>query len=106
MGFAVACIAVSTTARWCFSLIRPDIYFTPYFPAVFFATAFGGFRIGIATAFVGGLFGMTLDFGDAPTDLARLALLSIYLIVMRPHDLGGRALPNGRLKPAGNRRSG
>jgi two-component sensor histidine kinase len=79
MGFAAACIAVATGARWCFSFVRPDIYFTPYFPAVVFATAFGGFRIGIATAFVGGLLGMTLDFGAAPTDLARLALLSIYL---------------------------
>jgi two-component sensor histidine kinase len=80
MGFAAACIAAATAARWCFSLIRPDVFFTPYFPAVVFATAFGGFRIGIATAIVGGLFGMTLDFGAAPTDLARLALLSIYLI--------------------------
>ena len=64
VGFAASCIAVSTAARWCLSMIRPDVYFTPYFPAVFFATAFGGFRIGIATAFVGGLFGMTLNFGD------------------------------------------
>jgi two-component sensor histidine kinase len=80
LGFAASCIAVSTAARWCLSLIRPDIYFTPYFPAVVFATAFGGFRIGIATALVGGLFGMTVDFGAAPTDLARLALLLIYLI--------------------------
>ena len=80
MGFAAACIVAATAARWCFSLIRPDVFFTPYFPAVVFATAFGGFRIGIATAIVGGLLGMTLDFGAAPTDLARLALLSIYLI--------------------------
>ena len=80
MGLAAACIAVATAARWCFSFIRPDIYFTPYFPAVVFATAFGGFRIGIATALVGGLFGMTVDFGAAPTDLARLALLLVYLI--------------------------
>src|ERR1700757_141829 len=79
MGFAAACIALATAARWCFSFIRPDIYFTPYCPAVVFATAFGGFRIGVATALVGGLFGMTLDFDAAPTDLARLALLSIYL---------------------------
>ena len=81
IGFAASCIAVSTAARWCLSTIRPDVYFTPYFPAVFFATAFGGFRIGIATAFVGGLFGMTLNFGDAPTDFARLALAVIYLVV-------------------------
>ena len=46
-----------------------------------FATAFGGFRIGIATAIVGGLFGVTLNFGDAPTDFARLALSVIYLVV-------------------------
>jgi two-component sensor histidine kinase len=81
VGFAASCIAVSTAARWCLSMIRPDVYFTPYFPAVFFATAFGGFRIGIATAFVGGLFGITLNFGDAPTDFARLALAIIYLVV-------------------------
>jgi two-component sensor histidine kinase len=81
IGFAASCIAVSTAARWGLSMIRPDVYFTPYFPAVFFATAFGGFRIGIATAFVGGLLGVTLNFGDAPTDFARLALSVIYLIV-------------------------
>jgi two-component sensor histidine kinase len=81
IGFAVSCIAVSTAARWGLSMIRPDVYFTPYFPAVFFATAFGGFRIGIATAVVGGLFGVTLNFGDAPTDFARLALSAIYLVV-------------------------
>jgi two-component sensor histidine kinase len=81
IGFAASCVAVSTAARWCLSVIRPDVYFTPYFPAVFFATAFGGFRIGIATAILGGVFGMTLNFGDAPTDFARLALSAIYLVV-------------------------
>jgi two-component sensor histidine kinase len=81
IGFAASCIAVSTAARWCMSMIRPDVYFTPYFPAVFFATAFGGFRTGIATAIVGGLFGLTLNFGDAPTDFARLVLSVIYLVV-------------------------
>jgi two-component sensor histidine kinase len=81
IGFAASCIAVSTAARWGLSMIRPDVYFTPYFPAVFFATAFGGLRIGIATAFVGGLFGVAVNFGDAPTDFARLALSVIYLVV-------------------------
>ena len=81
IGFAVACLAVSTAARWCLSMIRPDVYFTPYFPAVFFATAFGGYRIGIATAILGGVFGISLNFGDAPTDFARLALLVIFLMV-------------------------
>lgn len=81
IGFAASCIAVSTAARWCLSMVRPDVYFTPYFPAVFFATAFGGFRIGIATAIAGGLFGVALNFGDAPTDFARLALSVIYMVV-------------------------
>ena len=48
-------------------MVRPDVYFTPYFPAVFFATAFGGFRIGIATAFVGALFGVAPPVADAPS---------------------------------------
>ena len=81
IGFAASCIALSTAARWCLSLIRPDVFFTPYFPAVFFATAFGGFRVGIATALVGGILGSTLNFSDASADFARLALLVIYLIV-------------------------
>jgi len=81
IGFAASCLALGTAARWCLSLIRPDVYFTPYFPAVFFATAFGGYQIGIATAILGGLSGVILNFGDAPTDLARLTLLAIYVIV-------------------------
>src|ERR1700732_5257852 len=81
MGFAISCLAASTAARWCLSLLRPDVYFTPYFPAVFFATAFGGYRIGIGTAVLGGVFGVILNFGDAPTDFARLVLLAIYMIV-------------------------
>jgi two-component sensor histidine kinase len=81
VGFAVACIVLATAVRWCLSLLRPDVFFTPYFPAIFFATAFGGFRIGIATAIAGGTLGLTLHFGAAPSDVARLALLAIYLIV-------------------------
>ena len=78
VGFAIACLALATLARWCLSLIRPDVFFTPYFPAVFFATAFGGFRVGIPTAIVGGLLGVTLNFSDASTDFARFALLLIF----------------------------
>src|SRR6476469_9122802 len=81
IGFAGACITLSTAARWGLSVIRPDVYFTPYFPAVFFATAFGGFRIGMATALLGGLLGIFINFGQAPTDFARLVLLTIFLIV-------------------------
>src|ERR1700730_6909261 len=81
MGFAVYCLAVSTAARWCLSLLRPDVFFTPYFPAVFFATALGGHRVGIATAIAGATLGLTLNFGATPSDVARLVLLAIYLIV-------------------------
>jgi two-component sensor histidine kinase len=81
IGFAASCVALATAARWGLSLIRPDVFFIPYFPAVFFATAFGGYRAGIATAIVGGTLGMSVNFSDAPADFARLALLAIYLIV-------------------------
>src|SRR6266852_3716312 len=81
IGFAASCVALATAARWGLSQIRPDVFFTPYFPAVFFATAFGGYRAGIATAIVGGTLGMTVNFSDATADFARLALLAIYLVV-------------------------
>jgi two-component sensor histidine kinase len=80
IGFAACCVVLSTAARWCLSLIRPDVFFTPYIPAVFLATAFGGFRIGIATAIAGGVLGVTVNFGVASADSARLALLAIYLV--------------------------
>ena len=81
IGFAAGCLALSTAARWGLSLIRPDVFFTPYFPAVVFATAFGGFRLGIATGLAGGLLGMTVNFSEAPADFARLVLLAAYLTV-------------------------
>jgi two-component sensor histidine kinase len=81
IGFAACCLALATVARWSLSLMRPDVFFTPYFPAVFFATAFGGFRVGIATAVAGGVLGATINFSDASADFARLALLAIFLLV-------------------------
>jgi two-component sensor histidine kinase len=80
-GFAACCLALATAARWGLSLIRPDVFFTPYFPAVFFATAFGGLRVGIATALASGVLGLGLNFSDTTADPARLALLAIYLVV-------------------------
>src|ERR1700738_5560763 len=62
IGFAVSCLALATVARWCLSLIRPDVFFTPYIPAVFFATAFGGLRIGVVTALAGGALGVSFNF--------------------------------------------
>jgi two-component sensor histidine kinase len=80
IGFAAGCLVLSSMARWCLSLIRPDVFFTPYFPAVLFATAFGGSRIGILTALIAGTLGLTLNFGDGSTDFARVALLLIFLV--------------------------
>ncbi|MFT4116767.1 sensor histidine kinase [Bradyrhizobium sp.] len=78
IAFAVACLLLATLARWGLAHMRPDVYFTPYFPAVFFATAFGGFRIGVVTALIGGVLGVVLNFGDAFADRARFALLALY----------------------------
>jgi two-component sensor histidine kinase len=81
VGFAACCLALSTAARWGLAQIRPDVFFTPYIPAVFFATALGGLRIGIATALAAGTLGVAVNFSDNTADFARLALLVIYLIV-------------------------
>jgi two-component sensor histidine kinase len=81
IGFAASCLALSTVARWGLSLIRPDVFFTPYFPAVVFATAFGGIRVGMATALIGGALGLIVNFSDGHVDFERLALLTIYLTV-------------------------
>src|SRR5205814_9173471 len=80
-GFAIACVALSTAARWLLALIRPDVFFTPYIPAVFFATALGGVRVGTATAIAGGTLGVAVNFSDEQADFARFALLAIYLMV-------------------------
>ena len=81
IGFAVCCLVLATVARWGLAQIRPDVFFTPYFPAVFFATAFGGFRIGIATALAGGALGVAVNFSNTVADSARLALLLIFWAV-------------------------
>ncbi|MCA6123976.1 sensor histidine kinase [Bradyrhizobium sp. WSM 1704] len=80
-GFAVFCLVLATAARFGLAQIRPDVFFTPYFPAVFFATAFGGFRIGIATALASGLLGVVINFSSATVDPARFALLMIFWVV-------------------------
>jgi two-component sensor histidine kinase len=81
IGFAAGCLVLSTAARWGLSLIRADVFFTPYFPAVVFATAFGGYRLGIVTALAGGALGMFVNFSEATTDFGRLALLAVFWIV-------------------------
>src|SRR3954469_23582810 len=81
LAFAGFCLALATAARWGLALIRPELAFAPYFPAVLFATAFGGFRIGIATAVAGALLGATVNFSDVPVDFARFALMAMFLLV-------------------------
>ena len=81
VGFAIFCLALATASRWGLALIRPDVFFTPYIPAVFFATAFGGFRIGAVTATAGGLLGVSINFGGTTVDPARIALLVIFWAV-------------------------
>jgi two-component sensor histidine kinase len=81
IGLATGLLTLSTAARWGLSLIRPDVFFTPYMPAVFFTAALSGARIGIATALVGGALGVIVNFSNATPDSARLVLLIIYLIV-------------------------
>ncbi|MBV9456648.1 MAG: sensor histidine kinase [Bradyrhizobium sp.] len=81
LGFATLCLALATLARWSLSLIRPDVFFTPYIPAVFFATAVGGAQVGALTALAGGALGLSLNFGSGPADFPRLALLLIFWAV-------------------------
>jgi two-component sensor histidine kinase len=81
LGFAALCLTASSLARFGLSQIRPDVFFTPYIPAVFFATAVGGLRVGTLTALAGGAFGVFLDFGSGGVDSARIALLLIFWLV-------------------------
>ncbi|WP_024509440.1 sensor histidine kinase [Bradyrhizobium sp. ARR65] len=81
LGFVLFCLALSTAARWGMSLIRPDIFFTPYIPAVFFATAVAGWRFGAITAIVSGVLGVVLNFDHGRADAARFVLLLIYWAV-------------------------
>ncbi len=78
LGFAASCLALATAARWGLAHIRPDVFFTPYIPAVFFATALGGLRIGVLTAIAGGALGVALNFGAGTADSARIVLLMIF----------------------------
>jgi two-component sensor histidine kinase len=81
IGFAVLCLLLATAARWGLAQIRPDVFFTPYFPAVLVATMFGGYRIGILTALAAGALGITINFSDTRADSARVVLLVIYWAV-------------------------
>jgi two-component sensor histidine kinase len=81
VGFAAGCLVLTTLFRWGLAHIRPDVFFTPYLPAVFLVTAVSGLRSGAMTAIVAGLLGVVVNFGDNRADTARIALLLIFWLV-------------------------
>jgi two-component sensor histidine kinase len=80
-GFAIVCLVLATAARWGISLIRADVPFSLYYPAVLLTTVFGGVRVGAYAAIVGAVLGTAIDFADAPMERARVALLVVYVVV-------------------------
>lgn len=78
LAFALMCLLLATLMRWGIAQIRPDVYFIPYYPAVFFAAGFGGLSVGVVTALAGGLLGVVLNFSEVTPDRARFVLLAIY----------------------------
>jgi two-component sensor histidine kinase len=80
-GLAAVCLVLSTAFRFSISLLRPDVPYSPYLPAVLVTAAFGGSRAGVAAAIGGAALGLTLDFGEAPAGLAAAALVAVYLVV-------------------------
>ena len=81
VGFALLCLALATLGRWGLAQIRPDVFFTPYFPAVVLVTVFSGIRAGALTGIVAGALGVSVNFGDATADSARFVLLVIFWAV-------------------------
>ncbi|HWL20027.1 MAG TPA: HWE histidine kinase domain-containing protein [Bradyrhizobium sp.] len=81
LGFAASCLALATAARWGLAQIRPDVFFTPYLPAVFFATALGGLRTGVLTAVAASALGIIVNFGNTTADLPRIVLMLIFWVV-------------------------
>jgi two-component sensor histidine kinase len=84
LGFSTFCVAVATAARWGLAAIRPDLFFAPYLPAVFFASAVGGARFGVFTAVLGGALGCFVDFGGPALDSTRIVLLLIFWAIAGP----------------------
>src|SRR3954453_13000859 len=74
-GFAAGCLVLSTIVRWGVAQIRPDVFFTPYFPGVSFAAAVGGAGIGIATAIAAGVLGVIVNFSPATRAFGPFVLL-------------------------------
>lgn len=82
-GFAVTCLVLATGLRWAVAFLHTDALFMLYLPAVFCATITGGLWIGVATAVIGGMLGVGIDFSGAGAgaDATRLVLLGPYLAI-------------------------
>jgi two-component sensor histidine kinase len=81
LSFSAFCLLEATFVRYGFSLIRSDVPFSPYYPAILFATFFGGIRTGLLTGLLGGALGFGLDFGEPVSTSAKTSLLPLYAIV-------------------------
>ena len=81
VAFVIFCLGACTLFRWFITLIRPDTPFSIYFPAVLFATAFGGLRGGIAATIGGGILGFAVAFLNEPPVASLLVLFLIYLTI-------------------------
>jgi two-component sensor histidine kinase len=81
VGFAAGCLVLTTLFRLSLVHIRPDVFFAPYLPAVFFATAVSGLRSGVLTAIAASVLGVVINFGDSRPDSVRIALLLIFWVV-------------------------
>jgi len=81
IAFVAICLSGCTLFRWVITLIRPDTPFSIYFPAVLFATAFGGLRGGVVATAGGGVLGFLLAFLNRPQPTALVVLFLIYLVI-------------------------
>jgi two-component sensor histidine kinase len=81
IAFVAFCLFACTLFRWIITLIRPDTPFSIYFPAVLFATAFGGFRAGVAATIGGGILGFGVIFRNEPPMASLFVLFLIYITI-------------------------
>jgi two-component sensor histidine kinase len=81
VSFSVFCLILATGVRFGFSLIRSDVPFSPYYPAILFSTIFGGIRAGIVTTIAGGALGFAFSFGEPLGGTAKTSLFAFYSLV-------------------------
>src|SRR3954451_24873120 len=81
MAFSAFCLVEGTLLRFAVYLIQGDVAFSPYYPAILFATFFGGVSSGIITAILGGVLGFGRDCGDCVSSTVQTSVLSLYQII-------------------------